>query len=199
MKRQVCTANPSQILSRNCSEPSEDWHYIGLVSCSRLSRRSTTILTPLPRQCFLATTLTFPVSVTAAKLSILFFYHRIFIERRFRIASITIGVVTIAWFITFIFLQFFDCIPFAYYWNRTIPHGHCINPVIISIYGVGIGDVATNIAILVLPIPSLLGLQMPWQRKTAIILIFLLGSLYEIAARPSVVRQVLELTGGLSL
>ena len=49
MKRQVCTANPSQISSRNCSEPSEDWHYIGLVSCSRASRRLTIILTFLPR------------------------------------------------------------------------------------------------------------------------------------------------------
>ena len=121
----------------------------------------------------------FPVSVTAAKLSVLFFYHRIFPSKRFRNISIVIGLVTLAWFIVFIFLQFFTCVPLDYYWDKSIPGGHCINTHIIAYYGTSPGDIATNIAILILPIPYLWNLQMQWQRRLGLIAIFLLGSLYD--------------------
>lgn len=121
----------------------------------------------------------FPVSITAAKLSVLFFYHRIFPSDRFRVISIIIGIVTLAWFIVFIFLQFFTCVPLAYYWDKSIPGGHCIDEHVIAYYGTSPGDIATNIAILILPIPYLWNLQMHLQRRLAIIAIFLLGSLYD--------------------
>ena len=121
----------------------------------------------------------FPVSITAAKLSVLFFYHRIFPSKGFLFISIIIGIVTIAWFIVFIFLQFFTCVPLDYYWDKSIPGGHCIDDHIIAFYGTSPGDIATNIAILILPIPYLWNLQMHWQRKVAVIAIFLLGSLYD--------------------
>ena len=122
----------------------------------------------------------FPVSITAAKLSVLFFYHRIFPSYRFLIISYIIGIVTLAWFITFIFLQFFSCVPLNYYWDKTIPGGHCIDEHIIAYYGTSPGDIVTNVAILILPIPYLWSLQMELPRRLALIAIFLLGSLYDI-------------------
>ena len=121
----------------------------------------------------------FPISITAAKLSVLFFYRRIFPSNRFRTISIIIGIVTLAWFVLFIFLQFFTCVPLAYYWDKSIPGGHCIDDHIIAYYGTSPGDIATNIAILILPIPYLWNLQMHWQRRLAVIAIFFLGSLYD--------------------
>ena len=38
-------------------------------------------------------------------------------------------------------------------------------------------DIITNFAILILPIPSLIKLQMHWAKKLAVVGIFLLGSL----------------------
>lgn len=119
----------------------------------------------------------FPVSVLAIKLSVLFFYHRIFPTQRFRNISIVIGVVSIAWFIAYVFIVFFICVPLEYWWDKTIPNGHCINLKATSYYGTSPPDILTNIAILILPLPYLWKLQMRRAKKVAITFIFLLGSL----------------------
>lgn len=128
-------------------------------------------------QAFFAITVIFPVSALAIKLSVLYFYHRVFPTHRFRLFSTIIGVVCIIWFIAFIFLQFFTCVPLAFYWNKAIPNGHCINSNYVAYFGTSPLDILTNIAILVLPIPYLWNLQMERARKIAIIGIFVLGSL----------------------
>lgn len=107
----------------------------------------------------------------------LVFYQRIFLERKFRIISIIIGLVVIAWFIAYLFILFFTCIPLAYWWDKTIPGGHCINESDTGYFGTSPPDILTNIAILVLPVPYLWQLQMPRWKKLALTFIFLLGSL----------------------
>ena len=129
------------------------------------------------QQAFFASTVIFPVSAAALKLSVLFFYQRIFPDRRFRNISIIIGLVVIVWFISFIFLQFFTCIPLAFFWDKSIPNGKCINSNYVAYFGTSPLDILTNIAILVLPIPHLWNLQMRRAKKIAITVIFVLGSL----------------------
>ncbi|KAL6714605.1 hypothetical protein ACLMJK_008030 [Lecanora helva] len=125
---------------------------------------------------FVASSLIFVGSAAPAKLSVLFFYHRIFPERQFRIISIVIGIVVIIWFIAYVFIIFFICIPFAYNWDKTIKGGHCINSNDTAYYGTSPPDIATNLAILILPIPYLWKLQMHWQKKLAITVVFAVGS-----------------------
>ncbi|KAL8911905.1 MAG: hypothetical protein Q9171_002989, partial [Xanthocarpia ochracea] len=72
---------------------------------------------------FFAVTCIFPVGCAALKLSVLFFYHRIFPIRKFTIWSIIIGIVVIGWFIAFIVSQFLTCRPLNYYWDKSIPGG----------------------------------------------------------------------------
>ncbi|CAF9915440.1 MAG: hypothetical protein HETSPECPRED_002489 [Heterodermia speciosa] len=129
-----------------------------------------------PAQAFFATSIAFAFSVTALKLSVLFFYGRIFPQRQFRIICILVGIVCIAWFIAYIFLFFFTCIPFAYYWDKSIPGGHCMNENHIGYYGTTPPDILTNIVLLVLPIPYLWKLQMRKAKKIAITAIFVLGT-----------------------
>ena len=74
-------------------------------------------------------------------------------------------------------LGFFTCIPLAYYWDRSIPGGHCINQNNVAYYGTSPPDILTNFAILLLPIPYLWNLQMQRAKKIAITGIFILGSL----------------------
>lgn len=118
-----------------------------------------------PDKTFFCSAVIFGVSATAMKLSILFFYHRIFSIRRFTIASSIIGIVVLAWFISYMAFQFFGCRPLAYQWDKTIPGGHCIDFRHEAYYGTSPPDIATNIAILVLPIPYLWKLQMAAAKK----------------------------------
>lgn len=129
-------------------------------------------------QAFFVTTCVFPVACAALKFSILIFYHRIFPFRKFTISCIGIGFVVIAWFIAFIVASFLSCRPLAYYWDKSIAGGHCINLVHVSFYITSPPDILTNFAILALPLPWLWNLQMQLQRKVVVICIFILGSLY---------------------
>ncbi|KAL8893717.1 MAG: hypothetical protein Q9192_004995 [Flavoplaca navasiana] len=119
----------------------------------------------------------FPIAMTPLKLSILWFYHRIFPIRKFTISCIAIAAVTVAWLIASLVAQFLLCRPFQYFWDKSIPGGTCINIKHVAYFITSPPDILTSIAILILPIPSLWGLQMQRRRKLAISGIFLLASL----------------------
>ncbi|KAI4095941.1 MAG: hypothetical protein LQ344_001322 [Seirophora lacunosa] len=163
------TAVVLRFLARHMTRTSyglDDWLMLfALVSASSLAA-------------FFVTTCVFPVACAALKFSILIFYHRIFPFRKFTISCIGIGFVVIAWFIAFIVASFLSCRPLAYYWDKSIAGGHCINLVHVSFYITSPPDILTNFAILALPIPWLWNLQMQLQRKVVVICIFILGSLY---------------------
>lgn len=69
----------------------------------------------------------FAVSISAAKTSILCFYRRVFAVRTVIILSLIIGALVIAWSLALIFLIVFNCKPIAYFWDKSIPGGQCIN------------------------------------------------------------------------
>jgi hypothetical protein len=77
-----------------------------------------------------------------------------------------------------LFLTIFDCTPVYKAWNPTAP-GHCF-PVRILPYISGILNAATDIYVLVLPIPTLWGLHLKTSRKIRVMAIFSLGILYEL-------------------
>lgn len=122
--------------------------------------------------------MTFGPAIYALKFSILFFYQRIFVSRRFRIISIVIGVFSLAAFLAFVLVSLFANTPLAYFWDKSIPGGReNINGNNRSYYVTGWPDVLTNLALLFLPLPYLWRLQMDKSRKLALTAIFLLGSL----------------------
>ncbi|KAL8858879.1 MAG: hypothetical protein Q9178_004557 [Gyalolechia marmorata] len=119
----------------------------------------------------------FNTGAPALKLSILVFYHRIFPVQKFMVSCIIIGVVVIGWFIASVVSTFLICRPVAYWWDKSIPGGHCINATTIHFSVVSPADILTNLAILALPIPWLWGLQMQKRKKWAITIIFLLDTI----------------------
>lgn len=72
---------------------------------------------------------------------------------------------------------FLHCRPFAYYWDRSIPNGHCVNDNLIG-YTITAVNVATDLVVLVLPIPWLWGMNMTAPKRLAVVGLFILGSLY---------------------
>ena len=69
----------------------------------------------------------------------------------------------------------FQCHPIAFVWNKSIP-GSCINSCLFLTIKSGL-NVLTDFAILVMPLPAVLGLQLSHFQKVSLVGIFLLGSL----------------------
>ncbi|KAL8786441.1 MAG: hypothetical protein Q9213_002757 [Squamulea squamosa] len=127
-----------------------------------------------------ATQVLFGCSITATKLSILFFYHRLFPFRTFNVVCLVTGIATILWWIGLMLTAFLHCRPLAYYWDRSIPNGHCVNDNLIG-YTITSFNIVTDLVVLILPIPWLWGMNMAVPKRMAIVGLFVLGSFVCIA------------------
>jgi hypothetical protein len=119
--------------------------------------------------------LIFSFAITATRLSLLFFYHRVFPSRRFAFYVRILGCIVIAWWFSFSIVIVFSCNPVQGFWDRTI-EAKCLNEHAISYSVTGV-ELLTNIAMLVLPVPWLWNLYLPRSKKLALFGIFMLGSL----------------------
>ncbi|MCJ1350229.1 MAG: hypothetical protein MMC33_000210 [Icmadophila ericetorum] len=119
-------------------------------------------------------------AISAVKYSILFFYWRIFKVDTFRVPLYTMGVVCFAWFLAQEFGSIFKCIPASALWDSSV-RGHCIN-LQQFILGVSVPNIVIDVALLVLPLPFVWGLQLNRSQKLAVSGIFLLGSFVTVAS-----------------
>ncbi|CAO1599702.1 hypothetical protein XANCAGTX0491_003418 [Xanthoria calcicola] len=124
-------------------------------------------------------------SMIFIKLSILLFYRRLFPREnttaRWRtchwslcIASVGVGVIQC-------FGIAFQCTPVAYFWDRTIPGGHCINMMAFFRFA-NIANLLTDILILAMPIPIVWSLRLDRQKKFGVCGLFLLGGFVCVAS-----------------
>ncbi|OJJ07025.1 hypothetical protein ASPVEDRAFT_141141 [Aspergillus versicolor CBS 583.65] len=107
------------------------------------------------------------------KLSILFFYYRIFHLPYFKRWAYAIAIFVIAWVICVTFLFIFICVPVQKLWYPQLP-GHCINQVGTWIAN-AISTIASDLAILILPLPQIWKLQLRAAEKAALTFAFSLG------------------------
>ncbi|KAL8923260.1 MAG: hypothetical protein Q9172_003202 [Xanthocarpia lactea] len=122
-----------------------------------------------------ATQVLFGCSITATKLSILFFYNRLFPSRTFYIVCLVTGVASILWWIGLMLTAFLHCRPLAYYWDRSIPNGHCVNNNLIG-YTITSFNIVFDFVVLIMPIPWLWGMNMAIPKRMAVVGLFVLGS-----------------------
>ncbi|KAL8723938.1 MAG: hypothetical protein Q9166_008214 [cf. Caloplaca sp. 2 TL-2023] len=94
-------------------------------------------------------------AVALPKLSLLSLYLRIFVKKTFRQATYVLMVLIICNWIAFILASTFQCSPVTYQWNKKIRGGHCFN-VQLFYRMVNVPNIATDAAMLVLPIPMIL-------------------------------------------
>lgn len=117
----------------------------------------------------------YAINVTTIKLSILFFYRRIFETPSFlRNNTIIIGICSV-WFVVAIIGDLLYCIPMATFWNPKV-QGKCFNFALYFLV-MELVDMLLDIAILCLPLKIILGLHLPLRNRLGIIGIFLLGAL----------------------
>lgn len=111
--------------------------------------------------------------ISFIKLSVLFFYLRVFVNDRFRfITFVVIGVVS-AWTLANILLLFLICRPFAANYDLTIDGVCGDRPT--AFIAIGAYNIITDVIILVLPIPTIWSLRAQRKWKIGLTAIFLLG------------------------
>ncbi|KUJ13242.1 uncharacterized protein LY89DRAFT_672467 [Mollisia scopiformis] len=133
---------------------------------------------------------TYVASCTLPKITILTLYLRIFIEKWQRYSVfVVIGVLLLNYIVSML-LNCVLCRPFAYNWNKTIPGGYCMDIKEMYIW-YSLPNIATDIIIIILPLPTIWALRMSRSQKIGVIITLLTGSVGIITA---ILRLVIFIT-----
>ncbi|RDL41430.1 uncharacterized protein BP5553_01409 [Venustampulla echinocandica] len=107
------------------------------------------------------------------KISILFFYLRIFQTRTFKILTYSVGLTTVGYSLGTMVASILQCQPIARSWNKAIP-GKCL-PVTSLWLSTNVLAIITDLAIILLPVYQLRRLQLPLFQKIGLFVLFGLG------------------------
>ncbi|KAL4759500.1 uncharacterized protein BDW70DRAFT_161601 [Aspergillus foveolatus] len=112
-------------------------------------------------------------ALLCAKASILMQYFRVFPSRCMRRICWTMIGILVTYGTWAVLSGFLNCIPVARFWDPTIP-GSCLSSKALWFSNASM-HIATDLAILVIPIPALYSLDLPRKQKVALIAIFAVG------------------------
>ncbi|KAK1980535.1 hypothetical protein LZ30DRAFT_594596 [Colletotrichum cereale] len=112
--------------------------------------------------------------VNMYKIALLLLYLRIFPMREVRKGALICGGLTTFWTLACIIAASIQCIPINKLWEPWKP-GYCINLFLTQLC-IAIPSIIVDIAILYLPIPHVLKLQMNRAQRVLVLFTFLLGS-----------------------
>ena len=112
-----------------------------------------------------------------SKIAVLLCYLRISPEVTFRLTVYIMMGIVVAYNIALMLSLIFACRPIAKNWDATITTGSCINRPAVYLAN-GILNIITDFAILILPLPMIRNLQMPFRQKVLLVIFFSVGSLY---------------------
>jgi hypothetical protein len=121
--------------------------------------------------------LAYSTSITFTKLSIIATYVRIFPNGPLRYSIFGIGVVVIIFWITSVFCIIFTCVPVEAAWDYTIKNAKCIHILDYFYTSAGV-NIATDLLLCFLPLPTIWKLQMPKAQRVVVCIIFGMGTLY---------------------
>ena len=128
-------------------------------------------------KCLLAIEWIYLLSVTLPKLSILGIFLRLFHTRRtYRYIVYVLAGIIILSFVASGLAATLACRPLSYSWDKTIPGGRCFD--VDSFYRwISLPNIVTDVAMLILPLKVIWGMNMKRNQKIGVALTFLTGSL----------------------
>ena len=129
-------------------------------------------------------------SLAFSKFSILLQYLRIFPGKNFRLVCYIMIAIVATYSSWAIVSGFVGCVPVAKFWNKDLP-GNCLSFEAVWFFNASM-NIATDIALLVLPMPLLSKLQLPRTQKIALMGVFAMGLLVVVTSilRLSSLREV---------
>jgi hypothetical protein len=119
---------------------------------------------------------THPAAVAFPKLVVVLLYLHILTNKHERmVAKILIGLISATWF-SYTVAAMFQCTPFSFNWNKTVPYGKCFN---IEVYAnsSSVPNIITDLAVLILPLRTVWGLKISVGRRVGLLVIFITGSM----------------------
>ncbi|KAK7408448.1 hypothetical protein QQX98_009375 [Neonectria punicea] len=138
----------------------------------------------------MSTTLTYIPTTILSKLTLCFFYFRLSPSTWYQYSVYVTGFICSASLIAIWFSVLFACKPISAAWNvRLAEDANCINRPPVYITQAAFGCV-TDLMLLLLPVPTIVGLQMSTRQKFGLLAMFGIGSITLIT---SIVRLVLLL------
>lgn len=120
---------------------------------------------------------TYVVVLSVTKLSILFFYLRIFQSRYWFCVQVwaTVALICVSTSIISV-MTIFQCRPIPYFWDRDIKGGGCLDLNALA-YANSAMSMAQDVIITLLPLREVLKLNMSLHKKVITTLMFALGGL----------------------
>lgn len=107
----------------------------------------------------MAIMITYSLTITIVKISVLLLYRRIFDTRSFRRRTLIVGTACVTWFVVKVFSDIFQCHPFSAAFSPALLFtAHCIN-LQAYYWGITIANLCLDIVILCLPV------HMVWKLK----------------------------------
>ncbi|KAB5511462.1 hypothetical protein GE09DRAFT_1164819 [Coniochaeta sp. 2T2.1] len=124
---------------------------------------------------FFVSVILYRTSLVAIKICFLLHYLRIFPLENIRKACFVLLATVVVWGSLQLPLLIFQCRPISAFWDKTI-ESTCF-PMAPQWYTHAVGNIAIDIAILILPLPVLKTLTLPMAEKICLLGIFSLGFL----------------------
>jgi hypothetical protein len=116
------------------------------------------------------------LTIGFVKLSLLFFYLRIFPKRSLRIICWATILFCILSSSAFILVTIFQCAPIQFVWDKNIKGGKCLNYNAVAWSNAAI-NILLDLIIIVLPIRETLSLQLNLKQKVRLVVMFCVGGL----------------------
>lgn len=124
-----------------------------------------------------------------AKASLLCFYYRLSALTWLKRTSLGLNIIQIAYSTALVLALFFACQPLSKVFSATVTEGSCINRTSVYICIAAL-NIASDVVLLIMPIPVVWALQMPRMQRVGVLVVFLLGSATCVT---SIIRLVLLL------
>ncbi|KAJ4993990.1 CFEM domain-containing protein [Stagonosporopsis vannaccii] len=121
--------------------------------------------------------------VTLLKLSLIFFYIRVFPSKDVQRLLWGTVIFVVLWGLAFIITAIFQCQPIHYFWTKWdgLHEGKCLDTNAIAASNAAI-SIALDFWILGIPLWQLWGLKLHWKKKVAVALMFCLGTFVTIVS-----------------
>jgi hypothetical protein len=108
--------------------------------------------------------------------SVLAWYIRVFPNTTLRKWSIYVGIGAGLFMISCFVVEIFQCTPIAFFWDRSIPGGHCVDRYRLYVSS-SILHILTILLLFLMPVPTVWALQLTTSRKCGLIVVFSVGAL----------------------
>jgi hypothetical protein len=116
-------------------------------------------------------------AVAFPKLCIILLYLRVFTNKYARLSTWALIYIVAGTWIAYTVAAGFQCQPFAFNWDKSIPGGRCFDVTAFALSS-SVPNIVSDVAIMFLPVRTILDLKVSVGKRVGLCLIFLTGSVY---------------------